>query len=73
MIGRWASIAEALIDDDFLSLLRQLRRRYPPEKAERLLDTLGIDMAKEREAYYDDQEYAAAILGISPIDFESEE
>jgi hypothetical protein len=71
IIGHWATFPEALVDDEFLALLRQLRRRYPLEKAERLLDSLGVEMANERDAYYSDLEYAAAILGLCPADFES--
>ena len=70
LVRRWATLPEALVDEDFLSLLRQLRRKYPLEKTERLLDALGVDMAREREAYYSDLEYAAAILGIAPDDLE---
>ena len=29
-----------------------------------MLDALGIDTASERAAYYSDEEYAAALLGI---------
>ncbi len=70
MVRRWTSFGEALEDDDFLSLLKQAQRRYPQEKAERMLATLGIDMAQEREAYYSDNEYAAALLGTTPAELE---
>jgi hypothetical protein len=66
LIGRWSSMGEALVDEEFLTLLKQVRRKYPPEKAERMLDSLGLEMARERDAYYSDIEYAAAILGITP-------
>jgi hypothetical protein len=66
MVRRWSTLAEALDDEDFLHFLKQLWRRYPPEKAERMLDSLGIDMARERETYYSDDEYAAALLGTTP-------
>jgi hypothetical protein len=65
MVRRWPTLEAALEDNDFLHFLRQLQRRYPPEKAERMLDSLGIDRARERAAYYTDEEYAAALLGIS--------
>jgi hypothetical protein len=51
--------------EDFLALLKQIQRRYPLEKAETLLDNLGIELANERDAYFTDQEYAAALLGES--------
>ncbi len=70
MIRRWPSFANALEESDFLALLRQAQRRYPLEKAERMLATLGIDMAREREAYYSDNEYAAALLGATPEELE---
>ena len=70
LLRRWASIPEALVDEEFLGFLKQVRRRYPPEKAERMLDSLGVDMAREREAYYSDLEYAAALLGVTPAEME---
>ena len=53
-IRRWENLDEALEDPDFLSILRSIQRRYPLEKAERLLVALGIERGREREAYYDD-------------------
>jgi hypothetical protein len=66
LVRRWPTMADALEDADFLHFLRHLQRRYPPEKAERLLDSLGIERGSERAAYYTDEEYAAALLGTSP-------
>ena len=34
-------------------------------KAERMLAELGIEMARERDAYYDDVEYAASLLDVT--------
>lgn len=68
LLRRWATIPEALLDEEFLAFLKQVRRKYPPEKAERMLDSLGVDMAREREAYYSDLEYAAALLGVTPAE-----
>ncbi len=65
-IGRWENIAWALDDQDFLSILKSIQRRYPQEKAERLLASLGIERGRERDAYFDDEEYAAALLGTTP-------
>lgn len=70
VIRQWENIAEALEDVDFLSLLRSIQRRYPLEKAERLLASLGIERGREREAYYDDEEFAAALLGTTPDELE---
>ena len=66
MIRRWSSFAVALNDPDFLHFLKQLQRQYPQEKAERMLAELGIEMGRERETYYSDEEYAAALLGTDP-------
>ena len=65
MLRRWPNMDEALLDEDFQSHLKQLRRRYPCEQAERMLDSLGIQMARERDTYFSDIEYAAAILGTT--------
>lgn len=65
MVGRFDTVADALEDVDFLSLVVSLDRRYPREKAERMLESLGIDLANERAAYFSDQEYAAALLGAA--------
>ncbi|QDU96393.1 hypothetical protein [Lignipirellula cremea] len=66
LVKRWPSLILALEDTDFLHLLKQVQRRYPQEKAERMLDNLGIDRALERQAYYSDEEYAASLLGATP-------
>jgi hypothetical protein len=66
LLRRWATFDAALRDDDFLPFLRVQQRRYPQERAERLLQKLGIDMAHERASYFSDAEYAAALLGSTP-------
>ena len=62
LIRRWQDLASALDQDDFQTLLKQLQRRYPREKAENMLTTLGIEMGKEWETYYSAEEYAASLL-----------
>jgi hypothetical protein len=64
-VSRWESLEEALRDDDFLPMLRHLQRRFPLEKVEQMLHSLGIHAEGERQAYFTDEEYAAAVLGIS--------
>lgn len=64
MIGRWPTVEQALLDEEFLQLLRRVRTEYPIERAEMLLDSLGIEIANEREAYYSTSEWAAAILNV---------
>jgi hypothetical protein len=71
MIRRWPNLAEALEDPDFIYFLRHLQRRFPPEKAERMLEKLNIEMGRERDAYYTDEEYAASLLGTTPDALES--
>jgi hypothetical protein len=66
LIRRWPTISAALSDEDYLCFQKQLQRRYPQEKAERLMQTLGIELGREREAYFSDYEYAAALLGTTP-------
>jgi len=65
-VSHWATITQAVFDEDFLHFLGRLERRYPLEKAEKMLDSLGITLENERATYYDDTEYAAAILGQTP-------
>ena len=43
LIGNYASIADALRDPDFLCFEQQLQRFCPYEKAEHLLQQLGIE------------------------------
>jgi hypothetical protein len=66
MVGQWPTVADALADDEFQSFLKQVRRRYSPEKSEHMLHSLGIELGRERDAYFDDLEYAAALLDARP-------
>lgn len=54
----------AIDDTNFQHFLKQLQRRFPQEKAETMLSNLGIDRANERQLYYSDEEYAAAVIGL---------
>lgn len=65
LIRRWPTIGDALQESDFLHFLKQLQRRYPLEKAEQMMSDLNIEMAQERAAYFTDEEYAAALLGVN--------
>jgi hypothetical protein len=71
LLRRWGSLERALDDSDFQHLLKQLQRNYPLEKAERMLAELGIDLARERAAYFGNEEYAAALLGTSADQLDS--
>ncbi len=65
LVSRFQSFAEARRSEDLESLLRRLRRRYARERAEQMLDRLGLDVAGGRGSYESDEEYAAGILGES--------
>jgi len=62
LLRNWPNYGEALSEERFQAFLRQLRRKYSPEKAEHMLGSLGIDMARERELYATEHEYASALL-----------
>jgi hypothetical protein len=64
MIRRWTDFKSALADTDFLHFLKQVQRRFPQEKAEVMLANLGIDRANERDLYFTDEEYVAAVIGL---------
>ena len=65
LVCRWATISQALDEEDFQSLINQLSTRYGPEYVERLIEQLGIERAHERAAYASDGEFAAALLGLN--------
>jgi hypothetical protein len=65
LVGRWRTVADALRDPDFQHFLNHLEKRYSLEEADRMMNTLALDRARERETYYSDEEYAAALLGSS--------
>jgi hypothetical protein len=62
LVRKWPTMHEALSAEPFQTHLKQLRRRYSQEKAEHMLQSLGIEMGQERAAYFSDAEYAAALL-----------
>jgi hypothetical protein len=66
LLGNWPTLAAALVDERFQTYLKQLKRRYSPEKAEHMLDSLGIELGRERQLYASDLEYAAALLDTEP-------
>lgn len=65
LLNRWDTVAEAAETADFTALRSQLVKRYSPERAEQLLQSLRIEWRNERAAYYSDEEYAAALLGLT--------
>ena len=65
LLRRWSSVEQALREPDFQALLQLLQRRYPRERAEQLLESIGWERGQERETYGSDAEYAASLLGTS--------
>jgi hypothetical protein len=65
LVRRWGTVADALRDQEFQHFLVHLEKRYSAEEVDRMMKTLAIDRARERETYYSDEEYAAALLGSS--------
>jgi hypothetical protein len=65
LLARFATVSEANEREEFNTLRRQLIRRYSPERAEQLIQSLRIEWRAERAAYYSDEEYAAALLGLT--------
>jgi hypothetical protein len=59
---RWATLREATDDLDFLHLLASIERRYPIERAETLLERLGLRPQRDRLDYASDEEFAASLL-----------
>jgi len=70
LLRRWPTFAAGCDDPEFAHFLRHLWRRYPPERAERMLVTLGIERGQERAAYYSDEEFGAALLGVTLSDLD---
>ena len=66
LVRGWPTLTAALADEKFQSYLKQLKRRYSTEKTEHILHSLGIELGREREAYFNDLEYAAALLDTRP-------
>ena len=65
VLGHWETVESALREPDFQALWKNLLRQYPQEKAEAMLAGLGIERGRERDTYYSDEEYAAALLGTN--------
>lgn len=65
MLQRFATMAEANDSEEFNGLRRTLVYRYSPERVEQLISSLKIEWRAERSAYYSDEEYAAALLGLT--------
>ncbi len=71
LVGHHRTMAAAMEDERFQGHLAQLRRRYTRERAEHMLGSLGIDLARERDAYFTLHEYAASLLGTTPAELDA--
>ena len=64
MLRKWPNFAHAIKEPDFGTFLKQVRRRFPTEKAETLLEELGYE-CDVRETDHDcEDDYVAAVMGI---------
>jgi hypothetical protein len=64
-IRNWDTVWHAAADPEFIHFLRHIERRYPLETAEQMMTTLNLELGCERETYYSDEEYVAALAGVS--------
>jgi len=64
MMKRWSSFAEAIRQEDFGTFLKQIRRRFPIERAETVLSELSYECDVVREDYDSDEAFASAVMGI---------
>lgn len=65
MLRKYPSFAVAMSDPDFLFFLKQVRRRFPHERAETLLDEYGLSApAPSRQEFDSDEGYLCTLLGI---------
>lgn len=64
MVRKWDSFEQAIEAEDFLTFLRQVRRRIPVERAETQLSELNYQCDVLRSDYESDLEFAAAVAGV---------
>lgn len=64
MMRRWGSFAEAIRQEDFGIFLKQLRRRFPVERAETVLSQMNYECDVTRDDYESDEAFAAAVMGV---------
>ena len=64
MLRRWPTFAQAIMEPDFGTFLKQVRRRFPTEKAEILLEELGYECDVRRTDHNTEEEFVAAVMGV---------
>jgi hypothetical protein len=75
LVRRWENLGLAVEADRFESYFKQLRRKYSPERAEHMLQTLDISLATRDGQHVDPRDRAAALIDkvaqweMSPVDF----
>ncbi len=71
LVSRWPTIGQALVEEDFQSLVNQLSTRYGPERVEALIEQLGIEQHTQRSEYASDGQFAAALLDLDWNDLQN--
>jgi hypothetical protein len=64
MLKRWDSITEALEYEDFHLLLKQIKKKYPEDVAEDLLEEFDYRCRVKISDHKSNESFAAAVLGI---------
>lgn len=64
MLRKWPTFADAIQESDFITFLRQVRRRLPTEKAESQLVELGYECDVRQQDYDSTEEFVAAVMGV---------
>jgi len=64
MLKRWDSFTEALEDEDFHLLLRQIRKKLPEDRAIEILEDLQYHCSAKKTDHNSNESFAAAVLGV---------
>ena len=71
LLRKFPDFGEALANERFRAFLARVERDYSRERAEHMLESLGIELGREQEVYQDANEYAAALLGTTPAELDA--
>lgn len=71
MIRKWETFSIAIEDGDFQSLLRQIRKKLPEDRAEELLAEFDYRCPVRKSDHDSNESFAAAVMGVD-IDWLSE-
>lgn len=66
LLNHWANVADAVVDDEFILLAEAMGRKYPVERVEQLLQTLGIERTSAIDRSGSKEALVAQILQIDP-------